>query len=1340
MGEDRRSSDERLVDLLMRAEEWQEQGRSFTVQQLCPEDPELWPELEELLAGFGQLQRLLPAPDPTPTHLPAAPPSAPLPPGALEGYEILEEIGRGGMGVVYKARQQGLNRLVALKVVFGGVHTGAAQRARFRREAEAVARLNHPNIVQVHEVGERDGVPFLCLEYVAGQNLAQHIAGRPQPHLQAALLVETLARAVHHAHQAGVVHRDLKPSNILLQGIHHKDTKDTKEDEKGRPKGKPGFGPSGPLGPLCLCGESFSPKITDFGLARPLDDKKELTGSGEIVGTPNYMAPEQVHGGGVPVGPAADVYALGVILYELLTGRPPFQGETPMDTVLLVVGQEPVPPSRLRPKLPRDLETICLHCLHKDPRRRYPTAEALADDLCRFLDGRPVTARPVGVTERFWRWCRRNPVVALLAAGVVLSLLGGAAVAWGFAAQALENAKQARQEAGRANESARRADDEKEETRKAKLLSDRRWYGAEMYTAQLEWNEGQLGLVRQRLETLLPKQPGDADLRGFEWHYRRRLFGLEIRSLRGHTDYVTCVAFSADGRRVASGSADKTIKVWDAVTGRPLRTFRPEPTLVVNGVKTVAVSKRVALSPDGRRVLATAGGPASVWDTDTGEQVAAPALPGDPVYSPDGRRLALCGATDKQGNPVLPVCDADTGAVVRTLPGGASQLSYSADGRRLACRHFDRSRSDLVKVWDTDTGKELFSLAPFRRPAAAVALSADGRRVAAASEEGLVRVWDVETGKETTSLQGRSGRFRNLAFSPGGDNPRAIGRRLADLGEEGYGGAGQVTVWDLGSGREEWVIRREVREGQGMAYSPDGRLLAVTGSFDHAVKLFDATAPGEFHRAEGAAYGVAFSPDGRTLASPAFDRGSVRRWDVAGFKERPALDGPPGFIFNVAYSPDGRRLAAGVGDNTVCVWYTGNGKVVQTLRPRDGAVRHRSTRVAYSPDGRRLAAGGYENGMVRVWDTDTGEEVLALRGHAPGPEGSAWCVAFSPDGRRLASGWGVNNVWGEVKVWDTAGGHEVFTLGGLKGFVLGVAFSPDGRVLAVPVDEGAVRLVDPDAGKEVLTLRGHAGAVRSVCFGSDGRRLVTGGHDGTVRIWDPATGQELLNLRMLRPPVNGVALSPDGLRIASVDDLHSLLLWDGSPPTDEDRARREAQGVVRNLFAAPLPRDEVLARIRKDATIGAAVRTQALELAATHPEDAFALTNAARATAVRPDAGAAEYRLALLRAEAACRLEPRNYLHLLPLGLAQYRLGRHEDALATMNQFGQRTAGLPQAPRALPLAVLALTQHRLGRTDAAAATLRSLREEMKKPAAARDVEAAALAQEAERLIAGDKDD
>jgi serine/threonine-protein kinase len=449
---------DRVLDLVERAQELQAQGLPVDPEELCRDCPDLREAFVQALGAADCMDRLLDTSGGEGAADVAAPAGPPAELPTVPGYEIVGLLGRGGMGVVYRARQVKLNRLVALKMILAGGHASAADLARFRTEAEAIARLRHPHIVQIYEVGEHEGKPYFSLEFCEGGGLEQKLDGTPWAPAQAAALVEVLATAMQAAHQAHVIHRDLKPANVLFT-------------------------------------TDGTPKVTDFGLAKKLDASVKPTVSGAIVGTPSYMAPEQAAGRGKEAGPAADVYALGAILYELLTGRPPFRAETPLDTVLQVIRDEPVPPRQLQSKTPRDLDTICLKCLEKDPPRRYASAAALAEDLRRFRAGEPVVARPVGRLGRGWRWCRRNPAVAGLLAAVAATLVLGTAVAALLAVRAEASARLARTEKEAADR--QRAAAEASETKataekgradreaKAARESDRRHlYLAQMQLAQ----------------------------------------------------------------------------------------------------------------------------------------------------------------------------------------------------------------------------------------------------------------------------------------------------------------------------------------------------------------------------------------------------------------------------------------------------------------------------------------------------------------------------------------------------------------------------------------------------------------------------------------------------------------------------------------------------------------------------------------------------------------------------------------------------------------------------------------------------------------------------------------
>jgi len=508
--------------------------------------------------------------------------------GLVPGYEILGKLGEGGMGVVYKARHVKLGRLVALKMILSGGHAREAELARFRTEAEAIARLQHPNIVQVYEVGEHDGKPFFSLEFCSGGSLDSKLDGTPLPPQDAARLVETLARAMHAAHEKSVIHRDLKPANVLLS-------------------------------------EDGTPKITDFGLAKKLDDVGQ-TASGAIMGTPSYMAPEQAGGKSKEIGPACDVYALGAILYELLTGRPPFKSATHLDTIMQVAMDEPVSPSQLQPKTPRDLETICLKCLHKAPEKRYASAAKLAAELRRFQDGEPIEARPAGWAERGWKWAKRRPTAAALTLVSVVALLVLLVGGLWFNARLTEQRNEALGQKAQAETQLRRAE----------------WlvYAGQLARAQSAFENNDARVALQLLEEC------QWDLRG--WEHRHLWTRLSSKAtFVGHTSSVTSVAFSPDGRRILTGSLDQTAKVWDAAKCQELFSLKGHTHFVLS----------VAFSPDGRRILTGSyDNTAKVWDAATGHL-----LPDQPAQMPAAARQA----TSRDGSLLVRIQDG--AAVVERL-------------------------------------------------------------------------------------------------------------------------------------------------------------------------------------------------------------------------------------------------------------------------------------------------------------------------------------------------------------------------------------------------------------------------------------------------------------------------------------------------------------------------------------------------------------------------------------------------------------------------------------------------------------------------------------------------
>lgn len=1037
----------------------------------------------------------------------------------VAGYDIIGELGRGGMGVVYKARQLGLNRLVALKMVLAAKHAGPQELARFRHEAEVVAQLQHPNIVQVHEVGESDGRPYFSLELVEGGSLAGQLKGVPWSARHASQLLQKLATAMDAAHQRGIIHRDLKPANVLIAA-------------------------------------DGTPKITDFGLAKRLDDSAGPTQSGAILGTPSYMAPEQAGGKLKEIGPPTDVYALGAILYELLTGRPPFRAETPWETVTQVMHQEPVPPCRIQPNLPRDLETICLKCLQKQPGQRYESTKLLADDLGRFLAGDPIKARAVGLGERFYKWMRRQPVVttlltflllisltgllasltnqpvaALIAAAVPVTAisLGGVIWQWQRAEAQKRRVEEQRQQADAARREAEelrqraeiaRRDAEEHACKAAEALVSAKasLYFLQISLAEREWLAANVGRVDELLDACpLP-------LRQWEWYYLKQLCHPELFVLRGHTRPVMKVAASPDGQQLASAGWDQTIMLWDTATGKMIGSLPGHEAQVTC----------LAYSPDGR-VLASGGGDQVVhlWDAQTGQKLLT--LTGHQLsvlslaFSPNGQRLASGG-----GDQLVRVWDIGTGKQLLCLRGHSREVTavaFSPHGRFIASGGGDQA----VKVWDAPTGQLVTTYSGHTGGVLSVDFSPDGMHVASVGEDRAVKIWQANSGREVHTCRGHSGTVFGVAFSPDG-------KLLASCGWDKI-----IKLWDPADGKHLFTLRGHAGIVSSLAFSPDGKRLA-SSSEDQTVRVWNATSSPEVRTLHGhgnSVLALAFSPDGLRLGVVSgrlfgHEPGEVGVWELAGEPTYRVLAGSLQGVRCLAISPDAKFLACGLENGKALILDLASGAEVFALTGHSRTV----AAVAFSPDSQTLATAG-EDGIVRIWSTASGEATLTIRPNI-GPIASMTC---SRDGRLLAlAGKDRLKGKGEIKLCDSQTGKHLLTFGDRPLPVAGLAFSPDNLHLASANQDKTIQIWETATGEEVFRLRGHTGVVTAVAFSPNGRRLISASHDHTIKIWDTTSGQEILTLRGHSGEVLDLTFSPDGQRIASASMDETVKVWDASPP------------------------------------------------------------------------------------------------------------------------------------------------------------------------------------------------
>jgi WD40 repeat protein len=981
-------------------------------------------------------------------------------PRELGEYELLEQLARGGMGVIYRARQRDLDRIVAVKLLLLGPRASPDFVKRFRAEASAAAGLHHPNIVAIHQVGVHQGEHYLAMDLVDGPDLAKFIKDQPLPARQAAGYLKTIAEAIHYAHERGILHRDLKPSNVLI------DSND-------------------------------QPRVTDFGLAKRFDGDSSLTLSGQVLGSPSYMPPEQAGTTRHKVGRRSDVYSLGAMLYHMVVGRPPFVGEGLNQTLDQVLNHEPISPRLLNPAVPRDLETICLKCLEKEPARRFQTAQALADELGRFLRDEPIRARPVSRPERVWRWCRRKPALAtLLLLLQVVGVAGLGGILWQW----------------------RRAEHNADAERLSREQAEALGYATDMSLAQKHLEAGNLARARNLLQRHRPGSSSEKDRRGWEWRYLwQRSRGDEIGTLDHNQAQVWCLNYSPDGKLLASGDGQGMLRLWDPTTRQ----------LVASAASPNGVPLALHFAPNGRR-LASGGfrHGVRVLDWDGAKLSSRPPLWADGIvlglWLGDLELIAVDSERQIRQRWELPSGrELDSGEIVGESSSQLESWSvFSADGALLAT-----STNNVVLLWAARTGALLAALTNHAAAAHPLAFSPDGRILATGDFNGILKLWSVQTHQEMASAVAHQLIAEYAAFSPDG-------KRLVTCGYD-YA----LRLWDVAPLHELATLRGHLGEVYQVQFSPDGRQIA-SASADGTVKFWSPVPKA----AQSGSWSLppdlrlwSLAPDGQWLLLLFTDH-TFSLWNLQAAEPALTSSRYPLGATNVtaaAVLAGGRLLALGCSDGRVDLYEAPSMKRVIELPRLDAEV----ATFGCSRDGHTLVAQS-TNFLMKSWSLPEGRELgsFSYTNHFYYAR-----ALVSPDGHSVLTA----DLRGAAGLWSPEGSRRLTFQGSEGAMVTGAAFFRDGRRMATCSTDKTARIWDLATVRPILTLYSDLNGLRSVALSPDEKRLVVGddlGRPRKVKVFDLATAQEVAVLSGHNDSILDVAFWPDGNAIVSVS-RDTLNIW-----------------------------------------------------------------------------------------------------------------------------------------------------------------------------------------------------